>query len=139
MSESAAVLFVNQAFYAAFRDRDLETMEALWAHEAPVACVHPGWQALAGREAVMESWDDILTNPSAPEIHCHDAEAFMLGDTALVICYEVIDEAVLVASNLFVREAGSWRLVHHQAGPCNAPPGFAEDEEEDDEAPSSLQ
>ena len=139
MNERAAVLFVNQAFYAAFHDRDLETMEALWAKEAPVACIHPGWRALAGREEVMDSWHDILANPGAPEIHCHGAEAFMVGDAAFVVCYEVIEQAVLVASNIFVREAGNWRLVHHQAGPCNAPPGFDEDEDDDDEPPASLQ
>ena len=37
MSEGAAVLFVNEAFYAAFRERDFETMRDLWAQRSPVA------------------------------------------------------------------------------------------------------
>ncbi|MDX1423604.1 MAG: nuclear transport factor 2 family protein, partial [Kiloniellales bacterium] len=52
MSQAAAVLFVNEAFYAAFRDRDFATLEALWARRAPVACIHPGWQALDDREEI---------------------------------------------------------------------------------------
>ena len=129
MNESAAVLFVNEAFYAAFRDGDMETMEALWAQEAPVACVHPGWRALVGREEVMESWQAILTNPDTPDIQCRGARAVVMDRWAFVICYEMLDGAVLVATNLFVQEAGNWKLAHHHAGPCNAPPDL-EDEEE---------
>jgi hypothetical protein len=33
-----------------------------------------------------------------------------------VVCEEELDGGTLIASNLFVREDGSWRLVHHQAG-----------------------
>jgi ketosteroid isomerase-like protein len=130
MSQAAAVLFVNEAFYAAFRDRDFATLEALWARGAPVACIHPGWQALDDREEIMESWEAILGNPDSPRIQCRNAEAFVLGESAFVICYEVLGEAVLVATNVFVREEGSWKLVHHQAGPCNAPPGLEDEEAE---------
>ena len=128
MSQRAAVLFVNEAFYAAFRERDFETMEGLWARRSPVACIHPGWQALDDRAEIMESWQAILGNPGSPGIQCRGAEAFVLGETAFVICYEVLGDSVLVATNIFVQEAGSWKLAHHQAGPCNAPPDFAEEE-----------
>jgi hypothetical protein len=122
------VLFVNDAFYAAFRERDIETMEDLWARRAPVACIHPGWQALDQREDIMESWQAILGNPESPGIECRNATAFMQGETAFVVCYEVLGQSVLVATNIFVQEDGSWKLVPHQAGPCNAPPGLEEDE-----------
>ena len=58
MSEHAAVNFANEAFYVAFSTRDLEAMDALWARQAPVTCIHPGWNALTGRDAVMESWHE---------------------------------------------------------------------------------
>ena len=121
MSTSAAVLFANAAFYEAFRSRDLATMDQLWAREAPVACIHPGWRALTGREEVMESWEGILANPESPEITCRNAEAFVAGESAYVVCYEVVGRSVLVATNLFVAEEGQWRLIHHQAGPCDLP------------------
>lgn len=136
MSESAAVLFVNEAFYAAFRDRDMETMDDLWARAAPVACVHPGWQALNDREEIMESWAGILGNPGSPQVICRNAEAFVLGEAAFVVCYEVIGENVLAATNVFVQEAGAWKLAHHHAGPCNAPPDLDEEEEP---GPGALQ
>jgi hypothetical protein len=34
-------LFINEAFYQAFRARDLAAMDDLWAREAPVVCIQP--------------------------------------------------------------------------------------------------
>ena len=48
-----AVLFANEAFYRAFADRDIAAMEETWASEAPVACIHPGWSPVIGRERVL--------------------------------------------------------------------------------------
>ena len=122
MSETD-VLAANDAFYRAFATRDLAAMEALWAKARPVACIHPGWGPLVTREAVMESWQAILTGRNAPRIACRAAQAYMLGDTAFVTCFEAVGEAFLIATNIFAREDGQWRMVHHQAGPTNdAPP-----------------
>jgi ketosteroid isomerase-like protein len=123
MQDDEAVLAANRAFYRAFRARDFAAMDLLWARAAPVACIHPGWAALVGRDAVMASWRDILGQPTA--IACQAERVLLFGDSACVLCHEVLDgadqaggqeEGLLVASNLFVREAGDWRLVHHQAG-----------------------
>lgn len=35
----------------------------------------------------------------------------------MVICAEELPGNRLTASNLFVKEDGAWRLVHHHAGP----------------------
>ncbi len=122
MPESDAVLFANEAFYRAFADRDAEAMLDLWSRTAQVACVHPGWGALFGQEAVMESWLAIIRNPQSPPILCHDARARLFGDTAAVICFEEIQGNFLIATNLFVREGRLWKMVHHQAGPTAARP-----------------
>ncbi len=122
MSDTAELLFANEAFYHVFRGRDVTAMEALWARRAPISCVHPGWQALMTREAVMESWDNILSNPKAPEVDCRGARAHLLGEMGVVLCYEIIGRSVLTATNIFLREDGAWRMVHHHAGPCGVPP-----------------
>lgn len=116
MREVERVLAANQAFYAAFAARDAEAMEALWARRAPVACIHPGWQPLHGRDAVLASWRDIMGSPTSPPIRCGEAVAHVLGATAVVICSERFPGAELVATNVFVAEDGAWKLVHHQAG-----------------------
>ena len=116
MTDHDAVLAANLEFYRAFAARDLVAMDALWARVAPVACLHPGWSALTDRDSVMASWQAILTSPDSPRIACFDERVLLYGDSALVLCEEEIDGGVLAASNIFVREAGAWRLVHHQAG-----------------------
>ena len=122
MSDEDAVLAANQEFYRAFAARDHAAMDALWAEETPVACIHPGWDALVGREAVMESWTAILGGPGAPQIRCEAPRAFVLGPSAFVICREVLEQqGWLIATNIFAREEGGWRMVHHQAGPAAQP------------------
>lgn len=120
--DEAEVMFANGAFYAAFAARDVDAMEQLWARIAPVACTHPGWNVLQGREPVMASWRAILTSPNAPEVECSSAMVHLLGGVAYVTCVEAVSGARLAATNVFVREDGEWRMVHHHAGPIAMPP-----------------
>lgn len=129
MRDVAKVLAANEAFYAAFAARDVAAMEALWAQQAPVACIHPGWQPLHGREAVLASWRDIMSSPTSPPIRCAEPTAHVLGTMAMVICSERFPGAELVATNVFIQEGGEWKLVHHQAGGVARPSG-SEDEGE---------
>jgi hypothetical protein len=122
MSDADAVLFANEAFYRAFADRDENAMDALWSDTDQVACLHPGWGPLFGRDVVVESWKAIIRNDDSPEILCHDPHAHVYGDTAYVICFEEILDSFLVATNVFVREGRVWKMVHHQAGPTSAQP-----------------
>ena len=135
--ETPAVLFANEAYYAAFAGRDFSAMDALWAHHHAVTCIHPGWDLLKGREPVMESWQAILANPDSPAIRCAEATTRIVGSgealCATVICYEIIGQTALLATNVFVKEADGWKLVHHQAGPSPRVPDDAA------EIPPSLQ
>jgi ketosteroid isomerase-like protein len=116
MTDTDAVLAANLEFYRAFGTRDLPAMDALWARQAAVACLHPGWSALSERDAIMASWEAILSNPGSPRIACYDERVLLYGDTALVLCEEELEGGTLAASNFFVREKGTWRLAHHHAG-----------------------
>jgi ketosteroid isomerase-like protein len=123
-----AVLSANTAFYRAFAERDIERMDSLWAKDKPVAVIHPGWIGLEGRDAVMSSWKGILANPASPDIRIKNARAHVYGDVAFVICYEVVNESVLIATNIFVLQDDHWKIVHHQAGAAMglAPPSKGE-------------
>src|SRR5215469_7466233 len=59
-TEADALLAANLDFYRAFATRDMAAMERVWARETPVLCLHPGWALLRGRDAVLESWRQIL-------------------------------------------------------------------------------
>ena len=126
MSDAEPVLFANEAFYLAFAGGDAAAMDEVWARDVPVACTHPGWNALTGRDAVMESWRAILGSDNRPAIRNQGARAFLYGDVAFVTCYENVGRGYLAATNVFVREGGAWKMVHHHAGPT-APPEESED------------
>lgn len=125
MSDRDTLLFANEAFYAAFNAADGRAMRALWVGEGPCFCLHPGWPALSGVAQVLRSWDGIFANRGAPALECRGAQADVVGEVGVVLCYEVLDGAVLAATNLFRRQGGGWRLFHHQAGPCQQPPAEA--------------
>jgi hypothetical protein len=112
-----AVLAANRSFYRAFRDRDMEVMERLWAETVDLVCVHPGWEALTRRKEVIESWRGILESPDSPPIRCQDESVRFVADTAIVVCIEMIGDRALVATNLFLNENGTWRLALHHATP----------------------
>jgi len=117
MSKEIEVLEANEAFYRAFTARDADAMAALWSRSAPVACIHPGWDALDGRAEVIGSFRAILGTSSAPKVHCSVAAAHVVGETAFVTCHELVAGARFVATNVFTREEGAWRMIHHHSSP----------------------
>lgn len=121
MSDVITVIFANDAFYAAFAGRDIAAMNDAWSRSAQVTCIHPGWPPLSGRATVMKSWRSILLSANSPDIVCRNPQAHVHGNIAYVVCFEQIGEAFLIATNIFVREGGGWRLLHHQAGPTPKP------------------
>ena len=115
-SSEAAVLAANDAFYQVFNHKDSALMDSLWAASAQVTCIHPGWNLLQGRDAVLESWRNILNNPNQPRIVTGGATASIFDTLAIVICRELVAGSPLLATNVFVLEDGAWKLLHHQSG-----------------------
>ncbi len=115
--------FANEAFYLAFEAKDYAAMSHLWSRREQVVCLHPGWPALVGRDAVLESWQSILTNPQQGQVSFFNATATQLTPgCAAVVCYEQAGGTVMVATNVFVVEEEGLRMVCHQAGYCANPP-----------------
>lgn len=131
MTESDALLAANATFYTSFSRGDVAAMESLWAERAPIQCLHPGWDALVGREAVIGSWRAILRS-GAPPIRASHARAVVYGGIGLVLCHEHLGGATLAVTNWFVIEDGRWKMICHQAAPIAR---AAETDDDDDEEP----
>ncbi|MGB0670780.1 MAG: nuclear transport factor 2 family protein [Rhodospirillales bacterium] len=125
-ADRAAVLFANDAFYTAFSAADMKAMANCWGAGDAVTCLHPGWEPLRGRSNVLASWTAILNNPGSPKVQARDALVHVTGDLAWVVCFEALDGGNLIATNIFRREEGQWKIVHHQAGPTTAKPSGLE-------------
>ncbi len=113
------IAHANDSFYRAFTAGSYQAMAELWAQSAAVSCVHPGAPAIVGRESVLDSWRTILREAPSLPMRCDGAVVNLLGEVAVVTCYEASGHhpAHLAATNVFVLEGGSWRMVHHHAGP----------------------
>ena len=121
--EPAAVADANAQFYRAFEALDLAAMDAAWAHDDDVKCVHPGWPLLTGWGAVRESWQAIFANTEEMRCTIADVRVVIHGHLGWVTCTENILSDVrgrvsvtaILATNLFARLPDGWRMVHHHA------------------------
>ena len=139
--ERAAVHAANLAFYAAFEALDLTAMERLWARDASVTCLHPGWPLCAGWDEVRASWATIFANTGSMRFEIADERIDVRGELAWIVCVERIRSTgpagdakvgAVIATNVFRRDGGAWKLVHHhgsshvarrrQAAPGSPPP-----------------
>ena len=125
--DTAPVEAVNAAFYAAFEQADVDGMAQVWDDVQPEAltCVHPGWPPLRGREQVLRSWSALMANTEYIQFFLTDVTVAVEGDIAIVTCTENVLTGVsetggagaAVATNVFRRRTGGWRLQVHHAGP----------------------
>ena len=119
MSEETAILAANAAYYRAFAAADFAAMSRIWADDN-VSCIHPGWPVLIGRQAILESYREILRNPNQERIEPRNETVMVAGEEARVFCVEFVGGSALAATNLFRRIEGAWRMSHHQASPIAA-------------------
>ena len=119
------------AFYDAFERRDIESMMAVWADDEAIVCVHPMGSRLQGRAAIERSWRELFAGGAGLKFRLSDAQ-YSRDDTLSVHClYENItygpasqQRSRVIATNVYRRIAGGWRLVVHHATPgtAEAPP-----------------
>jgi uncharacterized protein (TIGR02246 family) len=115
-----SILAANAAYYRAFASGDFAAMSRIWADDG-VSCVHPGWPALLGRDAILESYRGILHSTNRVRIAFRDDTAIVEGEAGRVLCVEIVEGAALAATNCYRRVDGAWRMTHHQASPIAAP------------------
>lgn len=124
-SAEDAVRASNRRFYAAFESLDLAGMEAVWAHDDAVECVHPGSDLLLGWDEVRERWARIFSNTKRVRVVLNGELVRVEGNVGWVACTahittalaEDFDEAVVQATNVFIQHHGDWLLVVHHASP----------------------
>jgi ketosteroid isomerase-like protein len=127
LEEPQAVEAANAAFYHAFETADLDAMLELWLDAPDSVCVHPGAPALRGPSAIGRSWAVIMANTPYIQFFLTDVEVSVHADVATVSCTENVltgdqDPGVFgggraVATNVFLRRDGTWRMWVHHASP----------------------
>ena len=134
----AQVRRANERFYRAFETLDIDEMSAVWVQTERAKCVHPGWDMLAGWNAVRQSWAAIFHNTSYMKFLITDVAVHLYGHVAWVTCVENLTDAVesttisrMLATNVYEFDGDDWRIVHHHASPVmRATPSFDDSEAE---------
>lgn len=132
--EKNQVAQANDAFYRAFESLDLGEMKKVWAKEHYIQCIHPGWRALSGWEAVMASWERIFQNTEEIRFVLTEARVALRDSLAWVTVYENIrsrvgeapSSAIVLATNIYEKRPEGWLMIHHHGSPVAQPPAFSD-------------
>lgn len=131
----------ERAFYAAMADGDLDRMMALWADDDAAVCNHPGGPRLLGRDAIRASFRELFAGGGV-RIAVAGVHAWRTADVAVHSLIEKIaveargggtETVEVVATNVFVRAPGGWRILVHHAGVSETDEAADEVEDEDDD------
>ena len=123
--DSEVVKNSNQAFYDAFSNRDIKSMNLLWWQGTSSLCIHPGGKVLIGWEAIRDSWESIFKNTDSFEIEIEVLKLEIDRSVAYVVVREIVLQssrgrkvkAPSIATNIFHKMAQKWYLVHHHGSP----------------------
>ena len=115
----------EEAFYAAFRQRDVGAMMSVWLDDDSVVCIHPMGERLRGVEEIRESWRQIFD--TGHEIPITHSEVWRNQGPLLAVHvgHEHItppddDPAVVAVTNVYQLTETGWRMLLHHASPMHA-------------------
>ncbi|MCP5305821.1 MAG: nuclear transport factor 2 family protein [Chromatiaceae bacterium] len=109
------------AFYAAFRDLDLDTMRSVWVDSDNTSCIHPGGALLQGSAAILASWEEIFRDSQPPRVEHRLIQASADGGLAVHTVEENVStgtgnrRALILATNVYGYLDGGWRMLAHHA------------------------
>lgn len=115
---------VEQAFYEALQQGDIERLMACWADEEDIVCVHPGGPRLVGPAAIRAAFEIIFSagsirafpeqvlrlTTSGSSVHSLVERVELPSDDGLLKSY-------VMATNVYLKTAQGWRLAAHHASP----------------------
>jgi ketosteroid isomerase-like protein len=126
MSAQDEVRQVSEQFYTALNrmaNGDAGPMMEVWSHSSDVTTMHPLGGREVGWEQVRGPWEQVAAIASGGQVTLRDQLIRVVGDVA----YEVGTEAAEITlagqlasfeervTNIYRREAGEWKLVHHHS------------------------
>lgn len=124
MSEIDDVVAVNEFFYAAHEERDLEAMSRVWDQTDRAVCVHPGWPILRGWDQVEGSWRGIFAGGGRTQFILTNQSTHVVGEMAWLTLEENLMDGgetfAVAATNVFVQREGEWKIIAHHGSPINA-------------------
>jgi ketosteroid isomerase-like protein len=124
MSTEEEVRQASEQFYAAlnrFLNGDTEPMMEVWSHGPDVTTMHPAPGRQVGWEEVRAGWEQLAGFASGGQVTVHDLLFRVGSDLAYTVGRERAKVTLagqqvqfeLRVTNIYRREAGGWKMVHH--------------------------
>jgi len=115
---------IEQNFYEALHNADIEQLMGCWAEEDAIVCVHPGGPRLIGSGAIRATFEAMFANGSVqahPE-RIHKIESLACAVHHLVERVELmtpqgVKNAYVIVTNVYQKMPQGWRMVAHHASP----------------------
>lgn len=115
---------VEDAFYSALQNGDIDKLMSCWADEDDIVCIHPGGPRVVGAMAIRATFEAMFSNGSIrawPE-RVRKTQAVAAAVHNVLERVEVLGpqgpaQAWVIATNVYHRTAQGWRMVAHHASP----------------------
>ena len=121
MSTEDEVKAASDRFYSALSRMDVARLPEVWSHSESVTTMHPMGGEQVGWQAVRESFEQAAG--AMTDVHVEIADQIIQAgeDMAYEVGVErghgkVAGETISIehrVTNVYRREAGGWKLVHH--------------------------
>ncbi len=124
MSPEDEVRTASLRFYAALTrmaNGDAGPLAAIWSHGNLVTTMHPIGDRQIGWDAVSASFENVAQLASGGKVELQQQRIHIAGELA---CETGIEQGHIIlagqsvpiehrVTNLYQREAGSWKMIHH--------------------------
>jgi ketosteroid isomerase-like protein len=131
MSTEDEVRQASDQFYTALNrmaDGDATPMMEVWSHTSDVTTMHPLGGREVGWEQVRGPWEQFAAIASNGQVTLRDRLIRVVGDVAYELGIESGEVTIAGqyvsfeqrVTNIYRREAGGWKIVHHHSDPSPA-------------------
>jgi len=113
---------VEDAFYRAIEQGDLQAMMSVWSDDDATICIHPGAPRLEGRDQIEESWQEIFESGPNMEFSISDERITQDSHLAIHLVREEIAiggelVSVMLSTNIYHLGSDGWRMMLHHSSP----------------------
>jgi ketosteroid isomerase-like protein len=115
---------VEQQFYEALREADLDKLMAIWAEDEDVLCIHPGGPRLVGPAAVRVAFEAVFSQgaisvqpDNVRRVNTMGCAVHSVVERVQVQTSDGLRTGYVMATNVYLKTALGWRMVAHHASP----------------------
>jgi len=118
---------VEDAYYDAFDEHNIEMMMTVWADSDETVCLLPMFPAIKGLTAIRSAFEPLLNPQSQFEIQVKHLHWIVTDNLAIHLVEESISipgaaNQSVYATNIYQKdETGSWHMTMHQNSPVPDP------------------